>query len=534
MRRLSLMKIALVALVSILFALPLSCGDDDDSADSEDSDADDDIDDDINDNSDDDANDDLNDDMDDDVDDDMNDDADDDLNDDLNDDADDDVDDDTDDDADDDTQECIDEDGDTYGENCHAGPDCDDTDFLIHPGAPELPDDGIDQNCDDFDLLLGDDTGVFVAKTGNDANLGTMVAPKLTINAGTTLAAQTSKSAFIAEGDYSEDVETQVSLFGGYESAGWTRDIENNVTLINALLSAAVSVSENPNQDRCDNSDGSRDDVKADNPIHVAIQGFTIDGGSPNGYYTASVGLANQGAAMLANNTINGGSGGANSYGVFNDGYLTFLNNRINGGSGDWSQGVFSIRGTMVLVNNIIDGGSGISSSCGVSNSDTLILANNFINGGSGSIVSIGIMNILGVATLTNNIISGGSGNTSYGINNGWPDSVELVNNNIWGEQQDYLMLSDSTYITLLAEINNCAWAGCAVASSNISENPLFIDPASDDFHLQNSSPCIDTGIDPVAYINNSSYLHIDFEGDPRPLGAGWDIGPDEWWPASE
>jgi hypothetical protein len=59
---------------------------------------------------------------------------------------------------------------------------------------------------------------------------------------------------------------------------------------------------------------------------------------------------------------------------------------------------------------------------------------------------------------------------------------------------------------------------------------PLFVDPDSGDYHLQNSSPCIDSGVDPTTYIN-PVLVEFDFEGDARPYGAGWDIGVDEWTP---
>ncbi len=41
-----------------------------------------------------------------------------------------------------------DEDGDGYGEGCAPGPDCDDGDASVHPGALELPGDRVDQDCD--------------------------------------------------------------------------------------------------------------------------------------------------------------------------------------------------------------------------------------------------------------------------------------------------------------------------------------------------------------------------------------------------
>src|SRR5262245_27343469 len=43
---------------------------------------------------------------------------------------------------------CVDEDGDGYGVGCAKGPDCDDHDARIHPGADEFCGEGIDQNCD--------------------------------------------------------------------------------------------------------------------------------------------------------------------------------------------------------------------------------------------------------------------------------------------------------------------------------------------------------------------------------------------------
>jgi len=55
-----------------------------------------------------------------------------------------------------------------------------------------------------------------------------------------------------------------------------------------------------------------------------------------------------------------------------------------------------------------------------------------------------------------------------------------------------------------------------------VEGDPQFVDPAHGDFHLRSSSPAVDAGSATDAPV-------VDLDGDPRPSGAGYDIGADEW-----
>ncbi len=63
---------------------------------------------------------------------------------------------------------------------------------------------------------------------------------------------------------------------------------------------------------------------------------------------------------------------------------------------------------------------------------------------------------------------------------------------------------------------------GMLSGSGNISGDPLFVDASSGDYHLQEISPCIDSG-------TSQDAPSTDFDGNSRPVGNGWDMGPYEY-----
>jgi parallel beta-helix repeat protein len=103
--------------------------------------------------------------------------------------------------------------------------------------------------------------------------------------------------------------------------------------------------------------------------------------------------------------------------------------------------------------------------------------------------------------TVVNNIVV----SNTYGISAHESASGTLDYNDMWGNTtQDY-------------DLPGALEPG----PHDIQAAPLFVDLAGDDFHLQAGSPCIDAGTD-VGVMS-------DIDGDPRRVGAGYDIGADEF-----
>lgn len=136
---------------------------------------------------------------------------------------------------------CVDFDGDGYpaqSATCLVGNDCNDLEYTIYPGAPELPGDGVGNSCDGgADAPIDESIGVFVdGLTGIDAVLdtidtsepdhpGSRAAPFKTINHAQGFAEQMGKAwIFLANaGIYQAPGTLRRNLIGGLSSDTWTR-----------------------------------------------------------------------------------------------------------------------------------------------------------------------------------------------------------------------------------------------------------------------------------------------------------------------
>jgi uncharacterized repeat protein (TIGR02543 family) len=131
-----------------------------------------------------------------------------------------------------------------------------------------------------------------------------------------------------------------------------------------------------------------------------------------------------------------------------------------------------------------------------------------------------------------------GGGHNGYGIEALTFDyrglTAHIYNSILWGNEQDDISIRRNiTFKVDHSDIGNVyVYLGAVYLPSAevMNINPLFINPANDDFHLGVSSPLIDEG-------TNQGIPLIDFEGDPRITDgdvdgtATVDMGADEYAP---
>ena len=149
--------------------------------------------------------------------------------------------------------------------------------------------------------------------------------------------------------------------------------------------------------------------------------------------------------------------------------------------------------------------------------SDSLVtVTNNFLveNQPNGVILGNGPEGHVPEVVFVNNTVANSS---EAGILVPAPSALITVTNSVLWANGDDLVNVAATYSNI---------EDGDPGEGNISADPLFVDPAGGDFHLLQSSPCLDQGSNAAPGLPD-----IDYDGDPRVINGVVDMGADEYVP---
>jgi hypothetical protein len=269
---------------------------------------------------------------------------------------------------------------------------------------------------------------------------------------------------------------------GGYAGFGEPEPDARNLSSYKTILSGDLNRNDGPNFTN-----------RSDNSFHILV--VNKEG------ITATL----DGFAVTAGN---GGSGG----GVYghNGCDITFKNCIFEDNSAAYGGGVFNRSGHMTFTN--------------------CMFINNSASFDGGGIFNYGYLTLVNCSFGNNTAEKGEYGNGSGGGIWNYPYYTDIkLTNCIFWSNRDTSGANESAQIRggNLFINYSCiqGWTGVLGGSGNLGADPLFTDPNNGDYHLSETSPCINTG-DPN-YVPEPN--ETDLDGKPRVIGGQIDMGAYEF-----
>lgn len=352
---------------------------------------------------------------------------------------------------------------------------------------------------------------------------------------------------------YVNDDGFSITVEGGYDTMFCIREVDPNNTILDGENSGRVL-------NLYDTAGGG-----------IMVDGLTVKNGT--GTYGAGINARSDkasgdvGAISLVHNIFTGNNatgddygGGVHIYSKANNGTsadITITDNVVTGNTAGWfGGGVYAATlsypngnsGEITITNNVFAGNTATVYDSGG------MAINSSVDTASYTCGNVHVCN----NTFTGNTAGRYGGGFGLSVDNG---IVRVYNNVVWNNSASlngddiHLFSSGSVtwngYYNDYSDLFGVSWTN---SGNNINEDPLFVNPASGNYHLKGNSPCINAGIfgkktyipppTDMWLVTNYSYIPAyDFEGDSR--DSDWvevttnnyykycDIGADEYTPSA-
>jgi CSLREA domain-containing protein len=217
--------------------------------------------------------------------------------------------------------------------------------------------------------------------------------------------------------------------------------------------------------------------------------------------------------------------------------------NQARSAGGGHGGGLYQWYGSTTFRRNRVTGNYG-SSAVDLGYSESLFESNQVV----GNLARYGVAIVYSPGpVLVNNIIAGSQYAVQAFATAANPLTAKLFHNTLVGTGDGRGVTAESGYVTM-ALVNNIVvshaigisntypasstisadhtlfWGNASngiVGTNPVYGDPRFLNPAGGNYHLGPGSAAIDAGV-------TEPTVHTDIDGDPRPIGAGYDIGADE------
>jgi parallel beta-helix repeat protein len=217
--------------------------------------------------------------------------------------------------------------------------------------------------------------------------------------------------------------------------------------------------------------------------------------------------------------------------------------NRISGNLAAHSGGGIHVNETSsVIENNVVEGNRAQAYGGGIGNTNysTAVISGNVIAGNTAALDGGGIYAWYDIQTTVtgNTVVSNSCATHGGGVYCGGWSNVTITNSILWDNSAS---VGIEIYVGVYGSSGTCSidfsdldgGLGSVVVDGGVFNwgfnmytiDPEFVDPAGSDYHLRFTSPVRNVG-DGVA----PGICSTDFEGDPRSVQGGVDLGADEFF----